>query len=168
MNWEKLSALPIENISHVASIVPDLDRAMREMSEQIGATWATTRHSDAVMLQMPDGPHTTRNLRVVMSLQGPPYLELLEGSQDARSIWNIAGGPRFHHIGYYAEDWRQEVHRLEDLGMILEATGSGMAYLRDPVGIRYEVMSWKGKDLVFDWLHGKPDEAMFERASSGR
>lgn len=168
MNWEKLSTLPIENISHVASIVPDLDRAMREMSEQIGARWATPRCSEGSTLEMPDGPHTTYDMRVVMSLQGPPYLELLEGSQDPKSIWNIAEGPRFHHIGYYVENWRQEMNRLEQLGMIVEAVGSGMAYIRDPMGIRYEIMSWKGKNLVFDWLHGEPDDAKFQRASSGR
>lgn len=167
MNWEKLSTLSIENISHIGSIVPNLDHSMREMSAQIGATWTTPIVSDAT-LELADGPHTTFGSRVVMSLQGPPYLELIEGSADPRSIWSIAEGPRFHHIGYYVENWRQEVKRLEALGLTVEAVGSGMAYVRDAMGIRLEVMSWKGKNLVYDWIRGAPDKSKFERAQSGR
>ena len=52
--------------------------------------------------------------------------------------------------------------------MIVEATGAGMAFVRDPMGIRYEVMSWKGKGLVEEWLRGRPDEARFARAARGK
>ncbi|MGE0387611.1 MAG: VOC family protein [Gammaproteobacteria bacterium] len=165
MDWQKLSAFPIENIAHVASVVPDLDRAMKEIGAQLGATWAEPQCSDST-LTFPDGPHTTRAMRVTYSLQGPPYLELLEGSQDPKSIWYIGDGPRFHHLGIYVADWRGETRRLEALGMIVEAIGSGMSYVRDPMGVRYELMSWKGKDLVYNWLHGAPDHDRFQKGPS--
>ncbi len=39
--------------------------------------------------------------------------------------------------------------------MTVEGIGNGEAYVRDPLGMRYEIISFKGKDMLLNILSGK-------------
>ena len=127
---------------------------MKEMGEQLGVDWAPpfTAHQT---LQKRDGSSRTDRPEIAYSRQGPPHLEVIQGVEDPEAVCTIANGPGLHHFGIYVERWRREVDRLEQLGMTVEGIGNGMAYVRDPLGMRYEIISFKGKDVLLNILSGK-------------
>jgi len=153
---EQQAASPIaaENIYHLAYLVPDLLAAMDSMSKSLGATWAIPFETDS-SYERPGGGVDSAQVRITYSLQGPPFIELIQfvaGPPDA-----IFAGPPggIHHIGVYAARWRDETARLVDLGFIHERNGNGLAFVRDPVlNIRYEIVSFKGRDFLDNILNG--------------
>ena len=61
-----------------------------------------------------------------------------------------------HHLGVYAERWRDEVARLVAEGMEVERTGAGVGFVRDPrLGLRIEVVSFRGRDFLTRILDGE-------------
>ncbi|MBV9509282.1 MAG: VOC family protein [Caulobacteraceae bacterium] len=153
---EQQAASPIfaENIYHLAYRAPNLVEAMAAMSKSLGATWAEPFEVDGTW-DKPGGGTDEAQLRIAYSLQGPPFIELIEhvsGPPDSLFAEPPGG---VHHIGVYAERWRDETARLVAAGFIHELNGSGLAFLRDPLtGIRYEVVSFRGRDFLTNILNG--------------
>jgi hypothetical protein len=94
---------------HFAVVVPDLPAACEELSRALGLTWARTQWR-RVQSETPDG-RVAIDVTFVYSLQGPPYLELLE--QRPGTIFGEVG---LHHMGVWSDDPRAESARLEECG----------------------------------------------------
>ena len=158
MDFARLSPLPIENLYHIGVVVDDIDRGMAEVAAQMGVTWAPRR---VASVSVREGPGVRAYaLDVVYSRQGPPFLELIEGS--GRGVWSAGGGPRLHHLGVFVDDLAAEAARLESLGMVTEAAGVGsdpddpspalFAYLLGSTGVRIELVDGKGRDGLLQWV----------------
>ena len=145
----------LANAYHVGHLVPDLLAAMDSLGRSLQVGWATPFEMDSGF-ETPDGEVDSDPVRIAFSLQGPPYLELIEVVPRAGSIFAEPAAGGMHHIGCYAGRWRDEAARLVDEGMVLERTGSGVAFVRDPTtGTRIEVVSFKGRDFLDRILSGE-------------
>jgi catechol 2,3-dioxygenase-like lactoylglutathione lyase family enzyme len=105
---------------HIALIVEDLERATSELSAGLGLTWAKVQRRD-VTRHTDDGRHDVE-FAFVYSLQGPPYMELIEQRRDDPLLAELG----LHHIGVWCDDDRPaESARLEGLGFPLESVNVG-------------------------------------------
>ena len=83
---QSLAPTAVENLYHVAYVVPDLLAAMESMGRRLQITWATP-------FQMSTGFTTAGGAtddhvtRFAMSTQGPPHVELIEAVADPASIF---------------------------------------------------------------------------------
>jgi hypothetical protein len=117
----------------ISCMVQDIEGAMDELGRTLGLRWRGVRTAGP-----PDAP-----LRVVLSEQGPPFFELVQGPDG--SAWESAGGPRLDHIAYWAQDLAAERERLEGAGapvvMDGQARGVPANYHALPAsGLRVEIV----------------------------
>ena len=149
-----LAPTVIGNAYHVGHLVPDLHEAMASLGRQLQITWATPFEMDSGFT-LPDGTPDSDRVRIAYSADGPPYLEIIEVVRRSGSIFAEPNSGGFHHLGVFAERWRDETARLAEHGMVVERLGSGVAFVRDPgTGIRIEVVSFKGRDFLASILSG--------------
>ncbi|MEV0824432.1 VOC family protein [Nonomuraea rubra] len=118
---------------HVGFVVPDLARAMRDLTRATGLAWNEVR----------DGRLGTWRYRIVFSRDGPLLTELIEGSPG--SPWDPGPGPRCDHVGYWAEELDDAVRTLEAQGFPLDFDarpyGRPFTYHRLPaLGLRVELV----------------------------
>jgi hypothetical protein len=126
---------------HFGLVVPDLEAAQRELTDALHLTWARTMRR-SLTLEAPDGP-TPVEVAYVYSLEGPPYLEILE--QRPGTIFDRVG---LHHIGVWCDDIHAESERLDAVGwpretVSLKPDGSwsaGLFHTAD-CGLRVEVVN---------------------------
>jgi hypothetical protein len=150
-----LSSAAVENLYHAGYLVPDLLAGMERVARTMQITWATPFEMESGFAR-PSGEPDSDVVRIAFSLEGPPYLELIEVVPRAGSIFAQPSGGGFHHFGIFADRWRDETARLCAEGMELERTGAGVAFVRDPqLGVRIEVVSFKGKDFLQQILSGE-------------
>ena len=147
-----------QRLYHTGIRVPDLDKAMAEMGDALGVTWAAVQEREQG-LWTPSTGAITVPLRFVYSCEGPQHLELLEGAPG--SVWDGSVDPGVHHVGVWCSDVGAETQRLIDGGWTLVAgqaapdAGFGaFTYVAPPSGVIVE--------LVWDVL-----EPMFERWWAG-
>ncbi len=149
-----LAASAFDNVYHVGHLVPDLLPAMQALTDALQIIWAPPFEMRSGFVR-PDGSADDRGVRIAFSVSGPPYLELIEVVDAADSIFAEPRLGGMHHVGYYAQRWREDVTRLQEDGWELERTGAGVAFLRDPrSGLRVEVVSVKGRDFLTRILDG--------------
>ncbi|VEG53101.1 bleomycin resistance protein [Mycolicibacterium aurum] len=152
---ETLAASAFDNVYHVGHLVPDLLPAMHTLGDALQITWAPPFEMRSGFVG-PDGSADDQTVRIAFSMSGPPYLELIEVVAAADSIFAEPKLGGMHHVGYYAQRWRDDAARLQDEGWELERTGAGVAFLRDPrSGLRVEVVSVKGRDFLTRVLNGE-------------
>jgi len=84
---------------HIGLAVPDVRAAMEQYSATFGFTWARI-HERTFEVRV-DGERRRAEIAVTYSMQGPPYLELVEERRG--SIWG-ADGLSLTHVGFWAED----------------------------------------------------------------
>ncbi|WP_347221506.1 VOC family protein [Mycolicibacterium poriferae] len=153
--FETLAASAFDNVYHVGHLVPDLLPAMQSLTGAMQITWAAPFEMRSGFTR-PDGSADDQSVRIAFSASGPPYLELIEVVAASDSIFAAPKLGGMHHVGYYAQRWRDDVARLQDEGWELERTGAGVAFLRDPrSGLRVEVVSFKGRDFLAQVLSGE-------------
>ena len=153
-----LAPATFENLYHVGYLVPDVRAAMATFGERLQITWATPFEMDNGFVTA-TGEADSDRVRVAFSTAGPPYLELIEVVTRVGSIFAEPADGGIHHFGVYADRWRDEVARLVSAGMKLECVGSGLAFVRDPqLGLRIEIVSFKGRDFLTRILSGKLGE----------
>lgn len=126
---------------HFALVVENLEAAKQELTEALGLTWARDQRRQAC-LEAPDHP-ITLYMAYAYSLEGPPYLEIIEQRPD--SPFAQLG---LHHIGVWSDDPRAESARLEQAGWPRETVGlapdgswAGSLYHRGTAGLRVEVVN---------------------------
>ena len=127
---------------HAGLVVPDLERAMAEISSATGAQWRPAQ-------QRPDGRQTVR----VSFSQTAPHIELIEGNHGG--LWPTAAGPRVDHLAYWTDTFEAECAHMASFGLRREAGGAAAwggnwAYFRLPaIGIRLELCDTAGRDAFF-------------------
>ena len=150
-----LAPTGISNLYHVGYLVPDLRAAMDAFGRHLQCTWATPFEMNTGF-ELPDGGTDDRTGRFAYSKEGPPFLELIEVITHPASIFAAPAEGGFHHVGVYAERWRDEIARLTGEGMQVERLGQGLAFVRDPsTGFRIEVVSFKGRPFLDRILSGE-------------
>ena len=154
-----LGPTALGNAYHVGHLVPDLREAMASLGRQLQITWAAPFEMDSGFTTA-DGVPDNDRVRIAFSAEGPPYLEIIEVVRRPGAIFAEPSGGGFHHLGVYAERWRDETARLAAEGMEIERWGSGVAFVRDPgTGMRIEVVSFKGRDFLTRILSGELGQA---------
>jgi hypothetical protein len=101
---------------HIAVVVPDVERAITDLTTALGLSWAAVQRRTNTF-ESPSGP-TPVDMCFVYSLEGPPYLEVIE--QREGSIFLTPG---LHHVGLWCDDRPGESTRLEELGWTRETVG---------------------------------------------
>ena len=122
---------------HVGILVPDLAAAQAEISAAQGVTWRETRQSR----------YGDWDIRVVYAVEGPPYVELIEGPEG--SPWASDGGPRLDHFGIWSEDVAVDVEAFMAAGFVIDF---------DPRSV--------GKPLTFCYLRGTATGTRIELVST--
>src|ERR1700733_3922246 len=72
---------------HIGLTVPDLGVAMEQYTAAFGFSWATTHESRPEVIV--DGERRQAEIAVTYSIQGPPYLELVQERRGA--VWGGRG-----------------------------------------------------------------------------
>ena len=122
-----------QRIFHLGVRVPSLERAMDELGESLGVTWAEPRDIADQSLWTPDSGLREVPLRFTYSAEGPQHIELLEGAPG--TPWNGDDAPGAHHVGVWVDDIAIETERLVGLGWDLVAA-------HQPPGERYGVFTY--------------------------
>jgi hypothetical protein len=119
-------------IFHIGVVVPDLEVAKQQLGSVLGVTWGELRRVR----------YGDWDLQAVTSIEGPPHLELQQGSPG--SPWDAQGTARFDHIQCWSPDRRAEIRRLAAEGVAVdvdgESVGQPFAYLRTVDGLRIEIL----------------------------
>ena len=105
---------PIGTFFHVGVIVEDLDAAMEEFSRTLGLEFNEPHEST----------YAGSRIRVCYSLQGPPYVELIQG--EPGGMWSTSDGPKADHVGYFVDDLEAARERLEDAGLPVDIDGMAL------------------------------------------
>ena len=119
-------------IVHIGIVVPDLDVAKQQLGAALGLAWSAVRHAS----------YGDWELQAVASYEGPPYLELQQGSPG--SPWDARGTARLDHLQRWTPDRSSDVSELIRHGVSLELDGDDVGqpfcYLRTADGIRIELI----------------------------
>lgn len=141
------------DLYHVGMTVPDLPAAMEQYSLAFGFDWATVRESTPTVIV--DGKPQTAQIAVTYSMQGPPYLELVE--ERSGDVWG-AHGLSLTHVGYWAEDVMAAKRGLEAAGlrMRMHAPDDGRpmrySYHQTSSGLWIELVQTAFRDQLTDWI----------------
>jgi len=103
------------DLYHIGLTVPDLRAAMEQYSDAFGFGWATVRESTHAVVV--DGEQRQAQIAVTYSVQGPPYLELIEERRGA--VWG-ADGLALTHVGFWAEDVSAAMRALDASGIAVQ------------------------------------------------
>jgi hypothetical protein len=101
------------DLYHIGVTVPDIHAAMEQYSASFGFTWARIRESAPEVIA--DGERRRAEIAVTYSVQGPPYLELVQ--ERSGSIWG-ADGFALSHVGFWAEDLAAGQRALDESGLV--------------------------------------------------
>ncbi len=150
-----------QRLYHTGIRVPDVDRAMTEMGERLGVTWASVQHNPAQRVWTPDGGLAEVELTFVYSTEGPQHIELLQGQPG--SVWHAGDDPGVHHVGLWVDDVTAETERCVAAGWTVAAAaappdqGYGpFTYVVPPSGPIIELV-WSAIKPRFEaWWAGQP------------
>lgn len=122
-----------ERFFHVGYAVPDLEAAMAELTATLGLRWQVPLSRAVGGLRW----------RVTFSLEGPTYVEMIEGGPG--TPWEVGSAPLLHHVGRFTTDLGAELAKVVAAGGEVETDGrrfSGQwAYVRMPrSGARLELI----------------------------
>ncbi len=107
------------NLFHIGILVPDIEEATRMFSRVLGLDFKEPAIAHVDNFRQGD-TREVLDLLISWSVQGPPYLELLQ-SQDNEGIYHRSQ-EGMHHIGLWEPDPATIVERLALAGLRTEAT----------------------------------------------
>lgn len=115
---------------HVSFAVADIDQARSDLGPPLRVTW-----SDVASTEAAGWP-----IRVCYSLEGPPYLELIEGQPG--SPWDATEGTRFDHLGFWSTNIESDARRLARWGCTVESSTAKFAFVRgSQTSVRIELVT---------------------------
>jgi catechol 2,3-dioxygenase-like lactoylglutathione lyase family enzyme len=97
---------------HVGVVVPDVRAAMAQYSAALGFTWS--RIGDSRLDVLVDGRRQEARIAATYSLEGPPYLELVE--ELSGGVW-ATQALGLQHVGFWVDDLEGAVTRFDDAGL---------------------------------------------------
>jgi catechol 2,3-dioxygenase-like lactoylglutathione lyase family enzyme len=97
---------------HLGIVVPDMDEALETYSASFGFHWTEVSQSTQDVLVAGNRQKTT--IKACYSVEGPPYLELIEDVSG--DVWGDAAYG-MNHTGFWAEDIASVRDRLELSGL---------------------------------------------------
>ena len=100
------------DLYHVGIVVPDVREAMARYSAALGFTWSKV--GDTTLDVLVDGRQQEARIAATYSMQGPPYLELIE--ELSGGVW-AAHALGLQHVGFWADDLEGTITRFEDAGL---------------------------------------------------
>jgi len=137
---------------HVGVVAADLDRAMAEMSRNLGVTWQSgkPRLMDLCLY----GEDRQVEMRIAHTVQGPPYLELIQSVPDSPWAEPSAG---VHHLCYWSETAAEVCAALEAAGnrRVLGKPGADGGYFQSASGAIIEVIGPKMRDYLTAFARGE-------------
>jgi catechol 2,3-dioxygenase-like lactoylglutathione lyase family enzyme len=102
---------------HVGILVTDMTKAVSRFSETLGMSFESPRTLGIVLHEQ--GVISERSITVAYSLDGPPFLELIESQ--AEGLWGHQHGEGLHHIGVWEDDLVGRIRDEEERGVRSEA-----------------------------------------------
>ena len=99
-------------VFHVGILVRDLHEAAARFGVVLGLAFETPREMAIVIEE--DGISKERTIRVAYSVEGPPFLELIESQPDG--FWGHHHGEGLHHIGCWEQDLEGQLQEMVDQG----------------------------------------------------
>ena len=140
-----------QRIYHTGIRVHDLDAAMDEMGETLGATWATVQHNPAQQIWTPEDGLRAVELTFVYSCEGPQHIELLQGVPG--TPWHAGDQPGVHHVGIWVDDVAAETERCLANGWSIAAAGAAP---EDGYGVYTYVVPPSGPIVELVWSAVEP------------
>jgi hypothetical protein len=120
-------------IFHIGIVVPDLDAAKDELGRMLHLSWGERRRVQ----------YGEWELQGVTSMEGPPYIELQQGSPG--SPWDAEGAARFDHVQRWSTDLAADMSDLTAGGAQVDVDGADLGlpfcYLRTELGLRVELIA---------------------------
>ncbi|MGH3149554.1 MAG: VOC family protein [Streptosporangiaceae bacterium] len=136
---------------HIGLTVPDLGAAMEQYTATFGFSWATIHESTPEVIV--DGQRRQAEIAVTYSIQGPPYLELVQERRG--SIWG-ADGFALTHVGFWAEDLGAGLRALGETGLAARVHDAGQparfSYHPFAGGLWIELVHTSFKAQLADWI----------------
>jgi hypothetical protein len=140
-----MKAEPLVPYFHVGIVVPNIQTAQTELTEQLGVTWGPILHLDSVNYRDAAGNDLELPTTMCYSV-GDPHLELIE--EVPGSLWVCNEFSNLHHIGVWSDDLDVDGGRLAGSGCPLELCGRAgnqapvsFAYHRNGLGVRIEIVA---------------------------
>lgn len=128
---------------HVGVVVPDVRAAMAQYGEALGFTWSPVGSSAFDVLV--DGRRQEARVAATYSLEGPPYLELVE--ELSGGVW-AAGALGLQHVGLWTDDLEGSIARFDAAGLhgrVRHVPGEGQpalfSYHDGGAGLWWELVS---------------------------
>jgi len=97
---------------HVGVVVPDVREAMARYSDALGFTWSAV--GDTTLDVLVDGRPREARIAATYSMQGPPYLELVE--ERSGGVW-ASEALGLQHVGMWTDDLEGSIARLDAAGL---------------------------------------------------
>ena len=94
--------MEIKRAYHVAFLVADIEAGIEHFGTALGLTFRPVQSLTTVPDETGEGE---RAVRSSYSLEGPPYVQLIEGHE--RGIYGLENGEGFHHFGVWVDDARE-------------------------------------------------------------
>lgn len=126
----------MQPIFQVGILVKNLEAAMEELTKAQNVQWGVVMNRQ----------YNDWKFRRVISMEGPPYIELIEGPPG--SPWDCGGTSRLDHLQWWTDDMEADTQRFLDAGLALDTDGVKLGgpfrYFRAPAtGMRCELMDSK-------------------------
>ena len=129
---------------HVGIVVPDLDAARTQLSQQLGVRWGPVFHLDTADYRDSEGEDLGLPTTICYSVD-EPRLELIQ--EVPGSLWVCNEHSNLHHIGFWSDDLAADSAELAGSGCPLQLCGRAgeqapvsFAYHRNSLGIRIEIV----------------------------
>ena len=139
---------------HIGLTVPDLGAAMEQYTATFGFSWATIHESTLDVIV--DSERRQAQIAVTYSIQGPPYLELVQERHG--SIWG-ADGFALTHVGFWVEDLSAGRRALDQTGLAARVHDAGrggqparFSYHPFAGGLWIELVHTSFKAQLADWI----------------
>lgn len=120
---------------HVGVVVPDVLAAMEQYSQALGFRWSPV--GDTTLDVLVDGAVRHARIAATYSLEGPPYLELVE--ERSGGVW-ATEALGLQHVGLWTDDLDGSISRLEAAGF--------------PGRVRHQPAA--GRPALFSYHEGSP------------
>jgi hypothetical protein len=142
------------DLYHIGLVVPDVREAMEQYSTAFGFTWA--RIHESMQEVIADGERRRAEIAVTYSMQGPPYLELVQERRG--SIWG-EDGFALSHVGFWAADLGAGKRALDETGLVARVHDAGpdgrparFSYHPFAGGLWIELVHTSFKSELADWI----------------